>query len=138
MKNKIQLLVLLIFAAMMIIGVQGCKKYPDGPMISLKSRTERIANNWKVDNCKVNGIEHTSFVSGLIESYTTDGNYSFQWGLYSGTGTWSFQNNDNEIRVIGIDYQTDVTLYILKLEEEQFWYYIMDGSDKTEYHMIQQ
>lgn len=138
MKNKKQFAVLIIFAVMMMIGIEGCKKYPDGPMISLKSRTERVANNWKVESCNINGNDHTSFVSGYTETYTTDGNYSFQWGLYSGTGTWSFQNNDNEIRVIGVDNQSSETLYILKLEEEQFWYYIMDGSDRIEYHMIQQ
>jgi len=138
MKNKIQLPALLLLAAIVITGVSGCKKYPEGPMMSLKSRTERVANNWKVDNCQLNGNDHTSFVSGYTESYTTDGDYSFNWGAFSGTGTWSFQNNDNEIRVIGVDNQSSQTLYILKLEEKQFWYYIMNGNDKTEYHMIEQ
>jgi hypothetical protein len=137
MKNKIQLTVLAIFAAILLIGMPGCQKYPDGPMISLKSRTERVSNTWKVDNVTKNGNDYTSFVTGYEETFKTNGDYSFEWGLFSGTGTWSFQNNDEEIRVIGVDNQSTQTLYILKLEEKQFWYYIMDGDDKTEFHMIE-
>ena len=138
MKNKIQLSVLLIFATMMVIGIQGCKKYPDGPMISLSSRTARVSNSWKVDNYKVNGDDYTSLVSGYTEIYSTDGNYSYKFGLISGTGKWAFQNNDAEIRITGVDNQSSETLFIQKLEEKQFWYYIMDGNDKKEFHMIQQ
>ena len=138
MKNKIQLSVLLIFAVIMIVGVQGCKKYPEGPMISLSSRTSRVSNSWKVDNYKVNGTDYTSLVSGYTEIYSTDGNYSYKFGLLSGTGKWASQNNDLEIRVTGTDNQTSVTLFIQKLEEKQFWYYYMDGNDKKEFHMIEE
>jgi len=138
MKNKIQLPALLLLAAIAIIGIQGCQKYPDGPMISLKSRTERVSNSWKVDNYKVNGDDFTSLVSGYTEIYTTDGNYSYKFGIISGTGKWAFQNSDEEIRITGTDNQSSVTLFIQKLEEKQFWYYIMDGTDKKEFHMIEE
>jgi len=137
MKNKKQFTVLVIFAAMVFIGIQGCQKYPDGPLISFKSRTERVSNNWKVDNYKVNGNDYTSLVTSYTELFTTDGNYSYKFGLLSGTGKWAFQNKDTEIRITGTDNQSAVTLFIQKLEEKQFWYYIMDGDDKKEFHMIE-
>lgn len=138
MKNKKQWSILIVFAVILLLSIQGCKKYPDGPMISLTSRTERVANSWKVDNYKVNGDDYTSLVAGYTELFSTDGNYSYKFGLISGTGTWAFQNKDAEIRITGTDNQSNVTLYIQKLEEEQFWYYIMDGNDKKEFHMVEE
>ena len=138
MKNKKKLAVIILFTGLMLFGIQSCKKYSDGPMISLNSRTERVANTWKVDNYKINGNDYTSLVSNYTETYTTGGDYSFQWGIISGTGKWAFQNNDAEIRITGIDNQSSETLYIQKLEEKQLWYYYMDGNDKKELHLIQQ
>ena len=135
-KNRITVLMILI-AAITIPSIQSCKKYPDGPMLSFHSRTERVANTWKVDNYKINGNDFTSLMSGYTETYTKDGNYSFSWGNLDGTGKWAFQNKDAEVRITGIDHQASETLYILKLEEKQFWYYYMDGNDRKEFHMIQ-
>ena len=138
MKNKKQFAVLIIFVSMILVGIQGCKKYPEGPMISLNSRTSRLSNSWKVDNYKVNGDDFTSLVSGYTEIFSTDGNYSYKFGLISGTGKWVFQNNDLEVRITGTDNQSSETLFIQKLEEKQFWYYYMDGTDKKEFHMIEE
>lgn len=134
--NKITTLLLLL-AIVIIPSIESCKKYPDGPMLSLRSRTERVSNTWKVDNYKENGNDYTSLVSGYTETFTKDGNYSYSWGSLAGTGTWAFQNHDAEIRITGVSNQSDYTLVILKLEEKQFWYYYMDGNDKKEFHMVQ-
>ncbi len=138
MKNIARFAVLFIFSGLMIIGTQSCQKYDEGPLISLSSRTSRVANNWKVDNYKVNDVDYTSLVADYKETFTTDKNYSFTWGLLGGTGKWDFANNYAEVRITGTDNLASQTLYILKLEQKQFWYYIMDGNDKKEYHMIQQ
>ena len=126
----------LIIAGLIITTIQSCKKYPDGPLISFRSRTERVANTWKVDNYKKNGSDYTSLVTEYSETFTKDHNYSYSWSQLSGTGTWEFQNSDKEIRLTGTHNQDDYTLVILKLEEKEFWYYYMDGNDKKEFHMI--
>jgi len=138
MKNFTKSIVLLIFISTMIFGAQSCKKYEDGPLISLSTRVSRVANNWKVENYKVNDVDYTSLVADYKETFTTDKNYSFTWGILGGTGTWDFANNYAEVRITGTDNVTSQTLTILKLEQKQFWYYVMDGNDKKEYHMIQQ
>ncbi|NCA80823.1 MAG: hypothetical protein EOM76_11710 [Sphingobacteriia bacterium] len=93
---------------------------------------------WKVDNYKKNGTDYTSLVTDDRETFTSAGDYSYTWGILSGTGKWAFQNNDTEIKLTGTDNQASYTLVILKLEEKAFWYYYMDGNDKKEYHMVQQ
>jgi hypothetical protein len=138
MKNKKKFAALIILSGLMFAGIQSCKKYEEGPLISLVSRTERVANTWIVDNYKLNGTDYTSLVSGYQETYTTGGDYSYHWGLFSGTGGWAFKNNDAEIQITGFEDQSSQTLVILKLEEKQFWYYYMDGNDKKEFHMVQQ
>lgn len=137
MKNIFKSIAVITFYTLLVLNMQSCKKYSEGPFLSLNSRTERVANTWKVDNYKYNGNDYTSLVTNYTETFTKDGNYSYNWGSVSGNGTWAFQNNDYEIKITGIDNQSTVTLFILKLEEKQFWYYYMDGTDKKEYHMIQ-
>ncbi len=134
-KNVAALFIILI--GLSITVFPGCKKYPDGPMLSIHSRTERVANTWRVDNYKINENDYTSLVTDYTETFTKSGNYSYTWGSFTGVGTWAFQNNDSEIRITGISYQSSQTLYILKLEEKEFWYYYLDGNDRKEFHMIQ-
>jgi len=133
MKTKNTFNILLLLAAVTMPFIQGCKKYPEGPGMSLRSREERVANTWKVDNYKVNGTDYTSLTTDYTETYSKEGSYSFSWGSLNGTGTWAFQNSDEQIRITG----SERTIYILKLEEKQFWYYYMDGSDRKEFHLVQ-
>ncbi len=138
MKTKSTITVLLmLLAGMMIPTIQSCSKYPDGPILSFRSRAERVSNTWKIDNYQVNGTDYTSLMSGYTETFSKDGNYSYSWGNLSGTGKWEFQNKDTEIKLNGVSNQSSQTLVILKLEEKQFWYYYMDGNDKKEFHMIE-
>lgn len=137
MRTKNKFFALLILLGLALPALQSCQKYSEGPALSLRSRTERVANTWKVDNYKVNETDYTSLMNGYVETYSKDGNFSFSWGSISGTGKWSFQNDDAEIRITGTSNQSSQTLYILKLEEKQLWYYYMDGNDRKEFHMVQ-
>jgi len=138
MKTKIKLPILLIlFGALMIPAFQSCKKYDEGPGMSLRSREERVANTWKVENYKINSDDYTSLVSNYTETFSKTGTYSYVWGSLSGSGTWSFQSDDEQIKLYGNDDQSSRTLFILKLEEKTFWYYYMDGTDRHELHLVQ-
>jgi hypothetical protein len=135
MKTKLSIAIM-FFVVILLPSIQSCKKYPDGPMISLRSRAERVANTWKVDNYKINGNDYTSLVSGYTETYTKKGNYSYSWGILNGSGVWAFQNKDSEIKINGTDNQASRKLTILKLEEKSFCYYYYEGNDKHELHLI--
>lgn len=135
--RKCSIFPLFILGFLILISVPGCKKYPDGPGFSLASRTERLANTWKVDNYKVNGTDYTTLVSDYNETFTTKGAYSYSWGVLKGAGTWAFQNKDNEVKITGVAGQSDRVIFIQKLEEKALWYYFMDGTDKHEMHLIQ-
>ncbi len=138
MKSNLKISILLLaFAGLMMTGLESCNKYPDGPAFSLRTRTQRVANTWKIENYTVNGNDYTSLVADYTETFSKDGNYSYSWGSFAGTGTWHFENDDKEIQIDGTSNQSDHRLIILKLEEKTFWYYYMDGGDRKEYHFIQ-
>ena|ERR1041384_1863799 len=137
MKPARSFLPVMIASMLIMPGLQCCKRYPDGPQFSFRSRTSRVASTWKVKSYTVNGDDYTSLVADYTETYSKDGNYSYVWGKFTGTGRWAFQNQDLEISLTGISNQSSYTMVILKMEEKEFWYYYMDGNDQKEFHMIQ-
>ena len=136
MKTKLIIFTILI-AFCTVPLFTGCKKYAEGPSLSLRSKAERVANTWKIENYKVDGTDYTSLVTDYTETFTKDGNYSYNWGLFNGSSTWSFQNDKMEIKLNGSESQTSRTLFIQKLEEKSFWYYYIDDNEKHELHLIQ-
>jgi hypothetical protein len=131
-KNTIALLL----TAITVLSIStGCKKHPDSPDFSLRTRKARVANTWKVDNYKVDGIDFTSLFAGYTETFTNSGAYSYTWGVLNGAGTWTFQNDFAEIRLNGNDEQSNRVLTILKLEEKSMWYTYMVGGIKNEIHL---
>ena len=136
MKNKKNFTLQIALVVLMMVGMESCSLYPDNQGITLVSRIDRLSTTWKVENYKLNGTDYTSLVTGYTETYTKQGAYSYQWGIFGGTGTWVFQSNDAQIKITGVSNQADKTLFILRLEATQFWYYYMDGTDKKEYHLI--
>jgi hypothetical protein len=134
-KNKVVFATILLAGVLMLM-MPSCKKYPDGPFISLHSKTERVAQTWRVGNYLKNGTDNTSMYSNYSETYTKQGSYSYSWGVLSGSGTWAFTNDASDIQLTGTSNQNSYTLVILKLEQNAFWYYYMDGADKKEFHMV--
>jgi hypothetical protein len=133
--NKITLLALLT-VGISVSTLQSCKKYENGPSLSLRSRTERVANVWKIESYILDGSDLTSLTTGYTETYTKDKDFSFSYGSQSGTGKWVFQNDDKEIKVYGIDGQESKIMKILKLEEKSFWYQSTEGNRVSVVHLI--
>lgn len=135
-----------VLIAVSVIGLlsgtalTSCKKYEEGPSLSLRSRKARVANTWKIEQYLVNGSDQTSGINALLPNYTEtydkDGNYSFAYTNNSGSGRWEFQNSDLEIKRNGVSNQSSETLIILKLKEKEFWYKIVSGNDVEEVHLV--
>lgn len=135
--KKIKVIALFSLGAL-FLTLSSCQKYEDGPSISFRTRTARLSNRWVVDNYKINGSDYTSLTSSYDETFSKSGAYSYTWSLFSGSGTWAFQNNDMEIKLTGNNNHSSRTLYILKLEAKSFWYYYTEDGDRHEFHMISQ
>ena len=106
----------------LLLGVAACGKYEEGPGFSLRSKTARVANEWKVDYAydHVNKVEITTDFSGETFVFTKDGAYSEKkGGVIEKSGTWEFMSDKEEIAIM---VGTDIDKYrILRLKEKEMW-----------------
>jgi len=138
MKTKVFLACTLFVA----FTLASCSKYEEGPAISLRSKKERVANTWKIENAYRNGED----VTGDYDQYSLrltkggdatlaalfrSGNLTFE---YETDGTWKFES-DKE--VLNLDFENDEAdrkYQILKLKEDELWLREQGGED--ELHLI--
>jgi hypothetical protein len=77
---------LFFFVVMAIIGLT-CKKYPEGPLISLRSAEKRIIGKWEIKEVKINGHDKINDIDSLAIDY-----YHFYLSEYCkskrGTDEW--------------------------------------------------
>jgi hypothetical protein len=119
----------ILFTVLILLALTSCNKYEDGPVLSFVSRNERVANTWKMDKAIDNGLDVTSSYDRYIVTLTKSGSASFtaHFSLlsleydYVTNGTWSFESNDDKLK---LDYENDLvdaTYVILKLKEKELW-----------------
>lgn len=106
-----------------------CRKYEDGPLISLTSRKKRVANTWVINRAYENGrevthrFEHYELYLTENGSAELDANYTvFGYTFEDETsGTWRFINKDEEIQFNFEHSSQDATYMILRLTKDEFW-----------------
>jgi hypothetical protein len=133
----------ILFAlAIVAITLSSCKKYDYGPLISFKSKKERIANTWKVGKAIRNGNDVTNDYSGYTLTTTADGDaklvatYVTSFGAFSGNtdGTWIFESKKE---LINFDYENDdfdQVYKIMRLKDDELWMRAIGGED--ELHLL--
>jgi hypothetical protein len=140
---KIFLVLLIIFPVL-----PSCtKRYPDGPLLNVTPRKERMANTWYISSYYENGVDKTTdfkntFVNARLTIYK-QGNYNLYYRPlnlteYIEDGTWVFSNSDKDFITTPTSGNGSVgTHHILRLKEKELWYY--DDPDangiKREYHL---
>ncbi|MCH7411365.1 hypothetical protein MM239_18365 [Belliella sp. DSM 111904] len=135
-KNMIGLLVATAFA------FQSCDDYPDGPLVSLKSKTERVANDWKIGEALDEGTDITSDYERYELSLTKDGeailtaNYNLLGINYEFTtsGTWVFLSNETKLSFDFENDDADGIYEILRLKEDELW--LKEDAGTIELHFM--
>lgn len=123
----------LTVAALMIggLGLTSCKKYEDGPALSLLTKKMRVAGTWEVEAFFVDGVDKTSdyraFTTSETIEYKKDGSYTSSYTYVIGSdtdaGTWEFINDKEEIKTLSNDAgATPDTMVILKLKNKEMWF----------------
>lgn len=145
-----------IIGLFLIIGfltgiLSSCKKYEDGPTLSLRSKTKRLSRDWQIQEYYRNGNVETAqlIITNYVESYNKNGAHSRSYNdkngdVVSETGQWKFDNNKAQISVTGIgsiewtDQTSTVSsssYIILRLTSKELWYYYENGGSKHEIHL---
>lgn len=120
----------------------GCNKYDDGPVFSLRSREERIANTWRVESAKDGGNDVTSsftqYELRLTKGHDAALQADYELGSltfsFQTTGTWYFENDDEDVRLDFEDNEADETYQILRLKEKELW--LRKKGDDLELHLV--
>ena len=133
------------FPLLVIIFYSGCKKYPDGPLISLSSKEGRISGHWDVEYFSINGYDSTTY----LRSQPFYGRYFFSTEQdnrknfftyknsilpatpnYNGIGFWMFLEHKEALYVhfdlytppaLGPYRAADVTWEIRRLKSKELW-----------------
>lgn len=139
--NKIKFYVVaFMVAALALTTIPSCKKGTDDPVISLKTRNDRFTNTWNLVKYEKNGVAQD--LNGTTYEYKTLNNGTLTrtvegtiFGFSTKTvkdGSWSFQNDDEDVK---ITIDSDVQIYnIQRLATKELWLRKTDGADTYTYY----
>jgi hypothetical protein len=111
---------LFIFVFLILLADCGCKKYPQGPAISLRSKKSRLSQQWKLTQYYVDDSERTVEFLQYYQTYqlniSKDGTMDVytvstlpatgQQHIVQTNGSWQF-NDDKSGFVFTESYSTD-------------------------------
>ncbi|MCC7297307.1 MAG: hypothetical protein IT244_03145 [Bacteroidia bacterium] len=123
-------LVILVFALQLFLG--SCKKYPEGPKLSVVPKKERIEGKWIAESVKYNSTDSFSAYKNYIWEFTRNYSVILQVETSKKTGVWSTQTSDKEF-VISYDDNSEQQFLILKMTLKEFW--LRDKKSQLEFHL---
>jgi len=142
--KKLNVILLTVLAS--ILMLTSCSPYEEGPAISLRSRTERLCNEWRLTRLYINGTEQTlsSFDQQTTLEFKDNGTVNYSYAVMdstaiviTGSGTWEFNDDETEVFTT-ITYTLGGTekdtFKILRLKEEELWLENNQDGDVVETH----
>lgn len=122
--------------ALLILVCLSCKKYEEGPIISLRSKIKRVANEWKIVKVTVDGQDLTSTFKSIYYVFKKDGtmslNVSIPPNLTTIEGKWSFANKKEQIQFFYDDTPEDLhSMDILMLTENEMKWAVTGTNQKN-------
>lgn len=135
-----------VVALLGIVSLTSCRKYEEGPNISLRKKEARVTNNWKIESAQLNGTEVS-----LDPYWAKQKHYMYRDGKYIVTiidpvtlearnlqGTWQLYDDDRKIALTTKNFSGNIDstndFNILKLYNKQFWIRKTDNS--LELHFV--
>lgn len=123
-------------AVLSAVFVAGCKKYEEGPALSLLSKKARLAGEWKITSITNNGTPQTLCGTTNV-SIKKDGTLSYSvTGCiinYSVSGKWELVDKKEKIKIV-LDNSGDAdgdTSEIIMLKNKMLKFKDVSGSTTT-------
>lgn len=122
---------------------EGCKKYPQGPSISFRSKAARVEGEWKIEKYLFNNVDQTNVAKSIMGSdfvwdIQKDGKYHLH-GTNPIEGKWKFTDDKTTLTFTAdITNPQDAKYLILRLKNKELWLKIIDiYGDTHEWHLNQ-
>ena len=141
MKKLITVLCALAFISTTLLT--SCKKYVDGPAISLRSKKARLQGDWQIDSYSVNGVDKTSELKTLYGAnfrwdIEKDGHYKMS-GTFTSSGTWKFGEDKDDVYFLSTDTGSVEESYrILRLANKELWLRQIETNGDTQQLKLKQ
>jgi hypothetical protein len=131
----------------LIVGFTACRKYEEGPNLSLRTAKARLAGNWGYESALINGVDvsKNSYYASQKHYIFTNGDYRVTIldpiSLEARTlqGTWKLYDKNKRVALTTkqynnqfLDSTNDYT--ILKLYNKQLW--LRSTDNNREFHLI--
>ena len=129
--------------ALLVVGsitLISCGKYDEGPGLSLRSKTGRLAGDWKVEKSTVSNalgsINNTATYDGYTWTFEKDGAATFKYGAFTSVATWKF-NDDKSIVIMTYSVTGSVdSMPLTRLTNKEFWTKEVYGGSTEERHFV--
>lgn len=112
---------LLAAALITVINFSSCKKYEDGPTLSLRTKMSRITGEWEVVRIGNQSFPYGGYSLEMEFDKSGDITYTYSYGTYSYSysGDWEFSNDKEEIE---LTFDNNIQeLEILRLTNDELW-----------------
>jgi len=140
MKKFNSILLALTVATTCLFAFTACKKGSDDPLVSLKTRKDRFTNTWTLSkyekNATVQDLNGTTYTyqvknDGTL-TQTIEGTIFGFPTKSTRQGTWSFQNDDEDVK---ITISGDIVIYnIQRLASKELWLKNTEGANTHVYY----
>ncbi len=132
-KSKKHVSLLMAATLVVVINFSSCKKYDDGPSLSLRTKKSRLAGEWEV--VEINGQSQSNSGYDMIWEFEKDGDFKFTYEYgsysYSMSGDWEFES-DKEVLELQLDGD-NVEFDIKRLTNKELWLeQTYPGSNQTD------
>lgn len=140
-KLAIQLSLFVFLSSLFVVG---CKKYEEGPGLSLKTKTERAINTWKAEYALRDGVDATAWYKNWVLDMREDGRIVItdlddRDSVVTQNGFWTFVNDQEQIRfqyTVPVVTNDIKTVTILRLKEKELWYRDVTDTATWEFRLI--
>lgn len=132
------------FTAIILLGtITGCKKYEEGPLLSLKSKDARATNVWQAKYVFQDGIDYTVYFEDWSLDMREDGRIVITDkdeldSTVTQEGFWDLTNDKEELRLLFSVPRVDPDrkfYSITRLTSKEFWFKEYTDSTTWEFRL---
>ncbi|OIO99729.1 MAG: hypothetical protein AUJ98_10335 [Bacteroidetes bacterium CG2_30_33_31] len=135
--NIMKKLLSAIIILSMVIGINSCKKYPDGPLLSLRSKTARMVNEWVIDKVMSKGVDVTDqYPKDYLLSLKKDDTYSKTDNAIVSDGKWVFLDKKSQLQLTETKSGTQYVFTILRLKNKELTLEQVVNTETITFYMV--
>ncbi len=138
---------LFLILSMGLLLFSSCRKYPDGPTLSLRSRVERVSNVWTASVISRNTINETNKYLIYTMDFSKNGRLTWTTQIAGETqdiimADWQLFREDQQIKITldepdpNSGERLSFSFDIRRLEENEMWLQFIRFGDEWDIQLV--